>query len=51
MATRVVVLSDRPAAIKADIAIDKPYPRHRDDPDLVHKRREILGLLGLEGTW
>jgi NitT/TauT family transport system ATP-binding protein len=48
MATRVIVLSDRPATVKADIAIDSPYPRHRDDPKLVTLRREILGLLGLE---
>jgi NitT/TauT family transport system ATP-binding protein len=51
MATRVIVFSERPASIKADIAIDKPYPRHRDDPDLVARRREILGLLGLDATW
>jgi NitT/TauT family transport system ATP-binding protein len=48
MATRAIVLSDRPATIKADIEIDSPYPRHRDDPKLVTLRREILGLLGLE---
>jgi NitT/TauT family transport system ATP-binding protein len=51
MCTRVIVFSDRPASIKADIAIDKPHPRHRDDPKLVGLRREILGLLGLESTW
>jgi NitT/TauT family transport system ATP-binding protein len=51
MATRVIVFSERPASIKADISIDKPYPRHRDDPDLVARRREILGLLGLDGSW
>ncbi len=51
MSTRVIVLSDRPARIKADILIDKPYPRHRDDVQLVALRREILGLLGLESTW
>ncbi len=48
MATRVIVLSDRPAVVKADIEIDNPYPRQRDDPKLVTLRREILGLLGLE---
>jgi NitT/TauT family transport system ATP-binding protein len=51
MATRVVVFSPRPASIKADIVIDKPYPRHRDDPDLVARRREILSLLGLDASW
>jgi NitT/TauT family transport system ATP-binding protein len=51
MATRVIVFSERPATIKADIAWDKPYPRHRDDPDLVARRREILGLLGLDASW
>ena len=33
MGTRIIVLSERPAAIKADIRVDKPYPRHRGDPD------------------
>jgi NitT/TauT family transport system ATP-binding protein len=47
MATRVIVLSDRPASIKADIPIERDYPRHRDDPKLLASRREILGLLGL----
>jgi NitT/TauT family transport system ATP-binding protein len=47
MATRVIVLSDRPAAVKADIAAGSGYPRHRDDPNLVSLRRHVLGLLGL----
>jgi NitT/TauT family transport system ATP-binding protein len=51
MATRIVVLSERPATIKADIFVDKPYPRHRDDPDLVARRREILTLLAFESAW
>ena len=51
MATRIVVLSERPARIKADIRVEKPYPRHRGDPDLVARRHEILGLLGFESAW
>jgi NitT/TauT family transport system ATP-binding protein len=51
MATRIVVLSDRPAAIKADIRLPQPYPRHRGDPDLVARRREILEWLGLQSAW
>ncbi len=51
MSTRVIVLSDRPARIKADMRIERPYPRHRDDPELVALRRDILGLLGLEAIW
>ena len=50
MSNRVIVLSDRPAAIKADIAVDLPFPRHRGDPRLAELRREILGLLGLDAT-
>jgi len=46
MATRIVVLSERPASIKADIRNDKPYPRHRDDAGLVARRQEILNQLG-----
>jgi NitT/TauT family transport system ATP-binding protein len=51
MCTRVIVFSERPARITADISIDKAYPRHRDNQELVALRREILGLLGLESTW
>jgi NitT/TauT family transport system ATP-binding protein len=51
MANRVIVLSDRPAAIKADITVDLPYPRHRGHPRMGELRREILGLLGLAADW
>jgi NitT/TauT family transport system ATP-binding protein len=51
LANRVIVLSDRPARIKADITVDRPYPRHRGDPHLAELRRTILGLLGLDATW
>ena len=49
LAQRVVVFSPRPARITAELVVDRPYPRHRDDPHLVALRREALGLLGLEG--
>jgi NitT/TauT family transport system ATP-binding protein/sulfonate transport system ATP-binding protein len=48
LASRVVVLSERPAHIKAEFTVDIPYPRHRDNPELVAMRRQILGTLGLE---
>jgi NitT/TauT family transport system ATP-binding protein len=51
LAQRVIVLSDRPASIKADLPVDLPYPRHRGDPYLAALRREVLGLLGLDATW
>jgi NitT/TauT family transport system ATP-binding protein len=51
LANRVIVLSERPARIKADIAVQRPYPRHRGDPYLADLRRQILGLLGLDATW
>ncbi len=47
MAGRVIVVSDRPAHIRADLPVPLPYPRHRDDPELVRLRSEVLGLLGL----
>jgi NitT/TauT family transport system ATP-binding protein len=51
MSNRVIVLSNRPASIKADIAVDLPFPRHRGDPRLADLRRQILGLLGLDADW
>ncbi len=51
LANRVIVFSDRPAHIKADIVVDRPYPRHRGDTHLADLRRQILSLLGLDATW
>lgn len=50
LAQRVVVFSDRPACIVAEIVNDLPYPRHRDHPRIVELRREVLGLFGLGGA-
>jgi ABC-type nitrate/sulfonate/bicarbonate transport system ATPase subunit len=47
LASRIIVFSDRPAHIKTEFRMDKPYPRHRDDPHLIALRREILSALGL----
>ena len=51
LAGRVIVLSDRPARIKADMTVQPPHPRHRGDPYLADLRRQIFGLLGLDATW
>ncbi|MEZ2410366.1 ABC transporter ATP-binding protein [Bosea sp. RCC_152_1] len=51
LATRVVIFSDRPASVKADFAVDLPYPRHRGDPRLSGLRHESLRLLGLDASW
>ena len=48
LAGRIIVFSDRPARIKAEFVVDKAYPRHRDDPQIVALRREILATLGLK---
>jgi NitT/TauT family transport system ATP-binding protein len=48
LANRVIVLSERPARIVAQVRNDAPYPRHRDDPKLVALRREVLAQLGLD---
>ena len=48
LSRRVIVLSERPAHIKAEFTVDLPYPRHRDNPELVAMRRQILATLGLE---
>ena len=47
----MIVFSDRPARRRADLAVDLPYPRDRDHPELLRLRREALGLLGLAGDW
>ncbi len=51
LASRVIVFSDRPARIKAEIINDRPYPRHRGDPHLAELRRQVLAHLGLDANW
>ena len=51
LAQRVVVFSDRPARIKAELVVDRPYPRHRGDPYLAELRHQALHHLGLDATW
>ncbi len=51
IATRVLVLSERAARIKADIRVELSYPRHRGDGRLTALRHRVLELLGLDATW
>jgi len=51
LSNRVIVFSDRPARLRADLAVDLPFPRHRDHPELLRLRREALHLLGLDQSW
>ena len=51
LAERVLVLSERPARVLAEIAVDLPYPRHRGDPRFTALRQEVLGELGLQLNW
>ena len=51
LASRVIVLSDRPAGIEAEIINDRPYPRHRGDPNLAELRHRVLTHLGFDATW
>jgi NitT/TauT family transport system ATP-binding protein len=46
LAQRIIVFSNRPARITQQVAVDLPYPRHRDDARLITLRRDILGSLG-----
>jgi NitT/TauT family transport system ATP-binding protein len=51
LAGRVIVLSERPAHIGAEIVNSLPYPRHRGDPHLADLRHEVFAHLGLGATW
>lgn len=47
LANRVIVFSDRPARIIAEIVVDKPFPRRRDDETIIHLRQQLLEKLGV----
>ncbi len=51
LAQRVIIFGQRPAAIRAEIKVDLPYPRHRGDPQLAQLRHEALRHLGLDDSW
>lgn len=45
LSDRVVVMGTRPGRIIADIPIDIPRPRHRDDEEVIAKEKEVMNLL------
>jgi ABC-type nitrate/sulfonate/bicarbonate transport system ATPase subunit len=49
MATRIIVMSARPAKIEKVIKVEKEYPRRRDDHDFLELRAEILRILHFAG--
>ncbi|MBV8089078.1 MAG: ABC transporter ATP-binding protein, partial [Alphaproteobacteria bacterium] len=51
LAGRVIVFSERPAQVKAEIINARPYPRHRGDPHLAELRHEVFSQLGLAASW
>ena len=51
LAGRVIVFSERPARIKAEVINPLPYPRHRGDPRFSELRREVFEHLGLAVDW
>ncbi|MDR0225308.1 MAG: ABC transporter ATP-binding protein [Burkholderiaceae bacterium] len=51
LAHRVLVFSQRPARIVAELPVDLPYPRQRGDARLAELRHEALRHLGLDQTW
>jgi NitT/TauT family transport system ATP-binding protein len=51
LAQRVIVLSDRPSRIVAELVNELPYPRHRGDPRLAELRHQALAHLGLDASW
>ena len=47
LADRVIVFSDRPARIVAEVTVAKDRPRRRDDAELVHLRQTLLHRLAV----
>jgi NitT/TauT family transport system ATP-binding protein len=51
LAGRVIVLSERPARVRAEVVNELPYPRHRGDPRLAELRHQVFAHLGLDAAW
>ncbi|HDK6134510.1 TPA: ABC transporter ATP-binding protein [Klebsiella variicola] len=48
---RVLVMSPRPGRIIAEFALPLDFPRHRDNPQLLQHRQDLLRILGQEEDW
>jgi ABC-type nitrate/sulfonate/bicarbonate transport system ATPase subunit len=48
LADRVLVLSERPARVRAEVSITVPRPREATEPQVVSAMHRILTVLGLE---
>jgi NitT/TauT family transport system ATP-binding protein len=51
LSERILVLSERPARILLEIAVDMPYPRHRGSPHFTALRQQVIEGLGLQSSW
>lgn len=51
LATRIIVMKQRPAHIIGEFRINEGYPRHRDSEELIRVRKDIFHLLGHESDW
>jgi ABC-type nitrate/sulfonate/bicarbonate transport system ATPase subunit len=49
MATRIIVMSARPAKIEKVIKVEAGHPRRRDDHDFLELRAQILRILHFAG--
>jgi ABC-type nitrate/sulfonate/bicarbonate transport system ATPase subunit len=49
LSQHVIVLSERPGRVKAEIDVTLPYPRRRDDQRIVELRQYILEIMGFSG--
>jgi sulfonate transport system ATP-binding protein len=45
VAERILVLSNKPTGIKAEVAVDLPHPRSMIDPDFVAIRKQVTELI------
>ena len=48
---RVLVMSPRPGRIIGEFTLPLAFPRHRDNPQLLQHRQDILRMLGQAEDW
>ena len=45
LANRVLVLSNKPASVKAEFTVDLPRPRNVSSPDFIEIRKKITDMI------
>ncbi|MEG0854222.1 MAG: ABC transporter ATP-binding protein, partial [Angelakisella sp.] len=45
LAERIIILTNKPTGIKAELKVDMPYPRNISSPEFVEIRKKVTDMI------